>query len=203
MSRSVRWSVDGRGPRRPGQGRHQREDGQGDRPRSPRDGRRPDRTCLLRARRTLARRLLRHTHTVAPAGRVQRARCHAPRHFALRQGLAGGHREGDPDVGPGDQPDERRHRDPTGLPAVNRRAPQGAGQGRAAQGRGGTRGSSQPAPRGTTRAGGSAEGRRALDRRARARREGPREDHPRPGRCHRSAARTQRARAHGGLRQTT
>ena len=45
--RSVRWSADGRRPRRPGHGRHQGQDGQGHRSRPPRDGQRPHRPGLL------------------------------------------------------------------------------------------------------------------------------------------------------------
>ena len=43
------------------------------------------------------------------------------------KGSLSAHREGDPVLGPGHQPHERRHRDPPGLSAVNRRAPQGDG----------------------------------------------------------------------------
>ena len=47
--------------------------------------------------------LLRHAHAAAPAGRLQRARRHAPGDLALRQGLARGDREGHHGVGPGHQ----------------------------------------------------------------------------------------------------
>src|ERR1700733_12706128 len=73
LKRSVRWSADGRRPRRPDQGRHQGQDGQGHRPRPPRNEQRPYRAGLLGPARAAHGRLLRDADPTAPAGRVQRA----------------------------------------------------------------------------------------------------------------------------------
>ena len=46
--------------------------------------------------------------------------------LAVRQGLDGRHREGDPQLRPRAQPEQRRQRHPPGVPAAHRGAPQGA-----------------------------------------------------------------------------